>query len=86
MAKQKRPRSALPSQSATVTIKRISATLALMADGIDELTEVGELDLHHDAALGFARVVRSCAEDLQKLTPSMAAKKVPAKTPRRDRK
>jgi hypothetical protein len=56
-------------------VKRAAATLALVADAVDELTEVGELDLDKTAALGFANVVRSCSEDLQKLTPTAGGKR-----------
>jgi hypothetical protein len=50
-------------------IERISNALVLLADGIDEITEIGQHDLDGKAALGFASIVRMCGEDLHMLTP-----------------
>jgi hypothetical protein len=50
-------------------IERLSNALVLIADGIDEITEIGEHDLDGKAALGFASIVRMCGEDLHMLTP-----------------
>lgn len=67
-----------PSQrnlSVNLTIKRVSAALDLIADGVEEITGMGDHDLAGKAALGFANVIHSCADDLAKLTPASAAKK-----------
>lgn len=65
-----------PSQRTNaVNLTRISAALNLIADGVEEITGMGEHDLDGKAALGFANVIHSCADDLAKLVPQSAAKK-----------
>lgn len=46
-------------------IERLSNALVLIADGIDEITDMGDHDLDGKAALGFASIVRTCGEDLR---------------------
>jgi hypothetical protein len=56
-------------------IERISNALVLIADGVDEITDMGSEDLDGKAALGFANIVRVCGENLHALVPSSDAKK-----------
>jgi hypothetical protein len=49
---------------AAASIRRMSAALEFIADGMDELTSIGEHDLDGKAAYGFASIVRTCAREL----------------------
>lgn len=51
-------------------IARISAALGFIADGMDEITSVGEHDLDGKSAYGFSSIVRACAQDLDELLVS----------------
>ena len=62
-------------ESHVLQIKRSAAALDLIADGVEEITAMGEHDLDGKAALGFANVIHSCAQDLAKLLPQANAKK-----------
>jgi len=48
-------------------VKRISAALVLLADGIEEISEMGDKDLEGKATLGFANIIRMCGEELHSL-------------------
>lgn len=50
-------------------VRRIANTLQLAAEAVDTLTEIGEMDLEATAAMGFANVIRSCADKLGALKP-----------------
>ncbi len=56
-------------------IKRCAGALELIANAVDELTDMGTDDLDGRAALGFANVIHSCAQDLAKLVPQSGALK-----------
>jgi hypothetical protein len=63
-----------PQSDHDLTIKRISASLGLIADAVDELSEMGQKDLDRCSALGFSNVIRSCGNDLDELTKTVGSK------------
>ncbi len=65
----------LNNKSTVMEIERISNALVLLADGMDEITDMGSEGLDGKAALGFAAIVRACGENLHGLVPESGAKK-----------
>ena len=73
MATPKSTRTALSSQSNPtigLEIDRIANALVLIADAMDEITDMGGKGLEGNAALGFANIVRMCGENLHALMPA----------------
>jgi hypothetical protein len=71
MATKQNTRTALPRQldpAVDLKITQLSNALVLIADGLDEITGVGQYDMKGNAALGFSNIVRMVGEDLHMLT------------------
>ena len=54
-------------EKSALAVKRLSAALVLLADGIEEVSEMGDRDLEGKATLGFANIIRMCGEELHGL-------------------